>query len=613
MSAPAETRPAGDPISRQTGSTDEGSVTSRENAMHAAIHPAAVRGEPAPDWVMCDGCRAMIYRKRWLRNVKCCPECGRHGALTAPERLRLLLDPGSLEMLRFSVTPADPLGFSDSKPYSRRLSEARARTGLSEAVVGAAGEIEGIPLVIACMDFRFLGGSLGSVVGEIIARLGDIALARRAPLLLVTASGGARMQEGALSLMQMAKTSAMLGRLDEGGILTISLITDPTFGGVAASFATLCDVTIAEPHARLGFAGRRVIEQTIKETLPSSFQTAEFLLERGFVDLVVPRDRLRAEVGKLLRSALPRRPEPLHLRAPASDTDEVDEIVLRDPARLRDDDPHALVRRARRISRPTTLDYAALLLEEFRELAGDRVSGDCPAVVGGLGRLHGRPIMLIGHQKGHDPAELARRNFGMPLPSGYRKAARLMRLAAKLSIPVITLIDTPGAFPGKQAEEQGQATAIAENLKLMAQLPVPVVAVVTGEGGSGGALALAVANRVLMWQDAIYSVISPEGCAAILWQDPAQAGRAATALKLRSRDLLELGIVDGVLLEPAGGVDADSWEAARRLGVAISSCLDDLEGLRGDKLRSDRHARFARFGSEFVAAVEEFAPEWEAS
>jgi acetyl-CoA carboxylase carboxyl transferase subunit beta len=275
---------------------------------------------------------------------------------------------------------------------------------------------------------------------------------------------------------------------------------------------------------------------------------------------------------------------------------------MRDPAGLPDNDPHATVRRARMIGRPTTLDYAALLLEDFRELAGDRVSGECPAIVGGPGRLNGRPVMLIGHQKGHDPAELARRNFGMPLPAGYRKAARLMRLAAKLDMPVVTLIDTPGAYPGRQAEEQGQAIAIAENLKLMAALPVPVIAVITGEGGSGGALALGVANRVLMWQDAVYSVISPEGCAAILWRDPTAVGRAAAALKLRSRDLLELAVVDGVLLEPAGGVDDDPPEAARRLGLAILSCLAELDGIGAAELRADRHARFARYGTDFVTA-----------
>ena len=572
---------------------------------HPRTPPVTPVQDGAPEWVMCAGCRATIYAKRWRRNHKCCPECGYHDVLTAPERLQFLLDPNSVEMLPFSVASADPLNFTDRKSYPRRLSEAQADTGMSEAVLGATGRIEGAPVVLACMDFRFLGGSLGSVVGEVITRVGAVALARRAPLLLITASGGARMQEGALSLMQMAKTSGMLARLDAAGLLTISLVTDPTFGGVAASFASLCDVTVAEPRARLGFAGRRVVEQTIKESLPANFQTAEFLLARGFVDLIAPRERLRSEIGKLLRSGSPRRPEaaPTPTHRPAG----IDEIVVRDPARLPDEDPHDTVRRARRISRPTTLDYAALLLEEFRELAGDRVSGDCPAIVGGVGRLDGRPVMLIGHQKGHEPVELGRRNFGMPLPAGYRKAARLMRLAAKLGLPVITLIDSPGAYPGRQAEEQGQAVAIADNLKLMAQLPIPVIAVITGEGGSGGALALGVANRVLMWQDAVYSVISPEGCAAILWQDPAEAGRAAAALKLRSRDLLHLDVVDGVLPEPPGGVDADPVEATYRLGRAITSCLDEMAGMSAEELQLDRHVRFARYGREFVLPAEEAA------
>jgi len=548
-----------------------------------------------PEWTWCGACRTPLYGKRWIRNLKVCPECGRHGALTAPERLGQLLDPGSIEPLSFTVHPNDPLRFADTKPYPHRLASARAQTGLTEAVVGALGTIEGSPVAVACMDFRFLGGSLSAAVGEIITRIGLIALRRRIALLLVTASGGARMQEGALSLMQMAKTSAMLARLDAAGIFTISLITDPTFGGVAASFATICDVTVAEPGARLGFAGRRVIEHTIGEKLPSDFQTAEFLLERGFIDFIAPRATLRRELSTLLRAGTRDRRAPVRLRTPNT------EIVVRDPARLPERDAATTVRLARRITRPTTLDYVAMLFDEFRELAGDRASGDCPAMVGGVGRLHGRPVVLIGHQKGHDPAELTRRNFGMPNPAGYRKAARLMRLAAKLRVPVIALIDTPGAYPGKRAEEQGQAIAIAENLKLMAALPVPVVAVITGEGGSGGALALGVANRVLMWQDAVYSVISPEGCAAILWQDPSASAHAAEALKLRAKDLLALGVVDGVILEPDGGVDAAPVAAAERLGVALAGCLAELSELSGQRIRTDRRARFDRFGADSVS------------
>ncbi|MGH3790770.1 MAG: carboxyltransferase subunit alpha [Pseudonocardiaceae bacterium] len=548
-----------------------------------------------PEWTLCAGCQMILYSTRWRRHLKVCPECGRHGALTAPERLEQLLDPGSIEPLVFTVQSVDPLRFCDTKPYPQRLADARARTGLTEAVQGATGTIGGSPVVVACMDFRFLGGSLSAAVGEIITRIGEIALHRRTPLLLVTASGGARMQEGALALMQMAKTSAMLARLDAAGLLTISLITDPTFGGVAASFATLCDVTIAEPGARLGFAGRRVLEQTLGQRLPENFQTAEFLLERGFLDFIAPRARLRGELAIVLRAGTSHRQAPVRLCPHGN------EMVVHDPARLAQTDAATAVRRARRITRPTTLDYAAMLLEEFRELAGDRASGDCAAVVGGLGRLHGRSVVLIGHQKGHDATELRRRNFGMPNPAGYRKAGRLLRLASKLGLPVITLIDTPGANPGRQAEEQGQATAIAENLKLMAALPVPVVSVITGEGGSGGALALGVANRVLMWQDAVYSVISPEGCAAILWHDPAAATHAATALKLQARDLLELGVVDGVILEPDGGVDADPMLAAQWLGIALSGCLSELAGLRGSQVRADRQARFGRFGADLVS------------
>jgi acetyl-CoA carboxylase carboxyl transferase subunit beta len=217
-------------------------------------------------------------------------------------------------------------------------------------------------------------------------------------------------------------------------------------------------------------------------------------------------------------------------------------------------------------------------------------------MVAGLARLDGLPVAVIGQQKGHTPAQLAERNFGMPNPAGYRKAARVMRLAAKLGLPVVTLVDTPGAYPGERAEEQGQASAIAENLRLMASLPVPVVSVVTGEGGSGGALGIAVANRVLIWEHAVYSVISPEGCASILWKDPALGPRAAAALGLSSRDLLRLGVVDGVLPEPEGGPGADPVRAADQLRSAVLASLAELSTMDATQLVRDRRERFERFG-----------------
>jgi acetyl-CoA carboxylase carboxyl transferase alpha subunit/acetyl-CoA carboxylase carboxyl transferase beta subunit len=539
-------------------------------------------------WTLCPECRRVTYGPRLARHRGVCPDCGHHSRLGAGERLDQLLDPGSARPLPIDTPDSDPLEFADLLPYPARVRQAREETGLAEAVVCARGSVHGRPVLVAVMDFRFLGGSLGAAVGESITRAAEIALAERTPLLLVTASGGARMQEGAISLMQMAKTAQALGRLDRAGVLTVSLVTDPTYGGVAASFATLCDIVVAEPRARLGFAGPRVIARTIGRSLPPNFQTAEFLLAHGLIDMIRPRDRLRATLGHLLAAGT----ASAGAAPPAGDGG-----LIRDHRLLAEPDPWAQVQRARDLGRPTTLDYAHRILRDFEELHGDRIDGDCPAIVAGIGLLRDRQVMLIGHQKGHDLTELTARDFGMGAPSGYRKAARSMRLAAKLGLPVVTLIDTPGAHPGMEAEERGQAVAIAENLRLMAALPVPILAVITGEGGSGGALALAVADEVLMAEHAIYSVISPEGCASILWRDPSAAPRAAAALRLHARELLRLGVVDGVLPEPDGGAGADHAAAAELLERVLAERLGHLLRRPPERLLAERHARFRRFGA----------------
>ncbi|MFD0363650.1 acetyl-CoA carboxylase, carboxyltransferase subunit beta [Nocardia sp. GCM10030253] len=553
----------------------------------------------AAEWILCPGCRIPVYGKRFVRDLGVCAECGRHAPITAEQRIEQLADEGRFEPLAVASTDDDPLDFTDTKSYRDRLAAARARTGMRDGVLCAFATIEGSPVIIAAMDFRFLGGSLGTAVGEMITEAAETALAERTPLLIVTASGGARMQEGALSLMQMAKTSAALEQLDRAGILTITLITDPTYGGVAASFATLSDVLIAEPGARLGFAGRRVIEQTIRQELPAEFQTAEFLLACGLIDMIVPRAGLRQALGALLRVATPVE----SAAGPAL----ADPGTITDPDLVSETDPWAQVRRARSPSRPTALDYFALAFDGFRELRGDRISGDCAAVVGGPAWLGDQPVMVIGQQKGHEPKELMERNFGMPTPAGYRKSARLMRLAEKLGLPVITLIDTPGAYPGATAEEQGQAIVIAENIRLMSALRVPVISVVIGEGGSGGALALGVANRVLMFANGTYSVISPEGCAAIVWNDPAAAPNAAAALCLTARDLLRLGVVDAVLPEPGDDVGSAPVAAANQLHRALVANLRELSGRDGEDIAAERRARFRRFGARRQARVRSVA------
>lgn len=560
----------------------------------------ATAGRPGEEhggvkWVRCGRCRGLTYAKRFERELRVCPSCGEHARVGPALRVRHLLDAGSVRPVTVAATVADPLGFADLRPYADRQAEAVRRSGRPSGVLAVHGAIDGHPVVLAVMDFSFLGGSLGSAEGEAITAAAEAALADRVPLLVVTASGGARMQEGALSLMQMAKTSNAFAALDEAGLLTVTVVTDPTYGGVAASFATLSDVVLAEPGARMGFAGPRVIRQTIRQELPEGFQTAEFLLAGGLVDRVVRRGDLRQVLSRLVAMSRTDDGVPIGEPGPAGAGG-----VWHDPAQL----PAAAARQsawdavglARMPQRPTTLDHAEHWLDGFLELHGDRAGTDCPAIVGGVGWLSGRPVVLVGHQKGHTTGELVRRNFGMPSPGGFRKAGRLFRLAAKLGLPVVTLIDTPGAHPGVRAEEQGQAIAVAESLRLLGRLPVPVVAVVTGEGGSGGALALGVADRVLMCANAVYSVISPEGCAAILWKQPGAAADAARALRVAAADLLRLGVVDGVIPEPDGGAHLDPAAARELVHQAVAAAVAELADRKPEELLRHRFERFREFG-----------------
>ena len=256
---------------------------------------------PEGIWIRCDGCKEIIYKKELLRNGSVCPKCNYHFRITARERLEGLLDGGRVEEFDRELASVDPLRFRDTKPYRERLKEYRERTGLNDAVINASGTVEGIPLIVTCLEYRFMGGSMGSVVGEKVTRAAERALEERTPLIAISCSGGARMQEGVLSLMQMAKISAAIARLHEAGIPFISILTDPTTGGVTASYAMLGDLNIAEPRALIGFAGPRVIEQTIRQTLPEGFQRAEFLLEHGMIDMIVERSQIREALARCLR------------------------------------------------------------------------------------------------------------------------------------------------------------------------------------------------------------------------------------------------------------------------------------------------------------------------
>ncbi len=540
-------------------------------------------------WVKCPSCDAYLYAKRLIRNLKVCPECNHHLRLTVDERLGQLLDEGAFEDLTGGVGSVDVLSFVDSKSYVDRLAEARKKTGRSDAAVYGRGTIGGHPVVLAMLDFSFMGGSMGAGVGEIVTLAAELALSSRTPLLVISSSGGARMQEGCVSLMQMAKTSQAFARLGEAGILSMCLNTDPTYGGVTASFAMLGDVIVSEPGSMIGFAGPSVIQQTIRQQLPEGFQTSGFLLEHGMLDLVENREGLRNSLRKILA---------FHGTVEPAELPKTEGLpMVTDPEALPVRPPWETVTLARDTMRPTTLEYAGYLFEDFLELHGDRLNGENPSIVGGPALLGSVPVMLLGHQKGHTTAEMVLRNFGMPDPEGYRKALRLMRHAAKFRMPIVTMVDTPGASPGLGAEERGQGSAIATCIMEMSRLPVPIVTLVTGEGGSGGALALAVADRVLMMENSYYSVISPEGCSTILFRDASAAPRAAEALRITGPDLLRLGVMDGVVPEPEGGAHKDPAMAARNVKTAIVNCLTELMTLDPAELVEARYQRYRAFGA----------------
>src|SRR4051795_2899969 len=555
-------------------------------------------GPPTPDqagWTSCPQCGWLLYRKRLDRNLHVCPECDHHLRLGARARIDLLADPGSFMEASFPPGVPDPLSFTDLRGYPERLREAVLRSGEAEAVVVGVARIGGIEAVLAVMDFAFLGGSMGTEVGRRVSGAVGLALERGLPLVTVCASGGARMQEGVFSLFQMARASEAFGRLREAGLLSVCVLTDPTYGGVSASFATLASVLIAERGAHVGFAGPRVVQQTIRAELPSGFQTAEFLLAHGLVDRVESRAELRPLLMRLVA---------LHGGIlgpdPALRTGDRGETGDRTgaPGVTCQVDPWDVVQKARMVERPTTLDYLHTAFDDFVELHGDRAFADDPAVVGGVASIGGHRVVVLGTEKGHSVRDRVAHNFGMPHPEGYRKAMRLLGHAETHSLPVVTLVDTPGAHPGPEAEERGQSHAIAEIIMRSSRLRVPVVAVVTGEGGSGGALALCTSDRLLVLENAYLSVISPEGCAAILWRTATAAPTAARAMRLGATHLCTAGIATSVVPEPPGGAHTDPLAAADALREALLVELAELSGVDAAALVEARSHRLARIGDD---------------
>ena len=502
-------------------------------------------------------------------------------SISAREWADLLFDEGSFSEQFAGISTPDPLHFEDSRPYAERVKEAREQSGGKEAVLTGTAHIGGLPVVVAVSDFRFIGGSMGYAVGERVAHAMERAREARTPFLAVTCSGGARMQEGMVALLQMAKTAAAAQRPHEAGVPMVTVLANPTTGGVFASYGTQGDILIAESGALIGFAGPRV--RAIhdageeRETL-----YAEDLYECGIVDLVAPREGLRHALIRVLDLLKP---------TAAPDLETLPNVIdARDLER-----GWTTVERARHAGRPRALHYSDALTTDFVPLRGDRAGVDDPALVGGLGRIGDTNVVLIGQERGDLSLEGARHD-GRVSPAGYRKAKRLMLLAERLRLPLVTFVDTPGAHDGIADEGAGLAGAISDCLATMASLTTPTVAVVIGEGGSGGALALTWADRLLMQQNAMYAITSPEGAAAILYRDRARAPEVAEALGVAAADLFTLGVVDSLIAEPPDGAHTDPEAAVRLMRPAVRRALAEAMRGKGSQRRQRRETRLNTIG-----------------
>lgn len=561
----------------------------REDRNQEKKEPSAPEGL----WLKCPKCGEVVYRDDVKAHGYVCPKCEGYFRIGTRTRIRMVADTGTFQEWFTDLETENPLEYPG---YEEKIADLQEKTKLHEAVTVGKCMVNGLETVLGVCDARFLMGSMGYVVGEKITRAFERATEEKLPVVLFTSSGGARMQEGIVSLMQMAKTSAAIRKHSEASLFYLPVLTDPTTGGVTASFAMLGDVILAEPGALIGFAGPRVIAQTIGQKLPEGFQRAEFLVEKGIIDGVVERQELKETVWKLLnihQDAL----QYIHY----GDTQNVENLpeIRNSRGKAAGCDKKELtawerVEISRSKERPTTLSYVQQVFDDFLELHGDRSFRDDGAVIGGIAMFGGQPVTVIGQQKGKNVKENIYRNFGMASPEGYRKALRLMKQAEKFGRPVVTFVDTPGAACGIEAEERGQGEAIARNLLEMSGIQTPMVSILIGEGGSGGALGLAVTDEVWMMENATYSILSPEGFASILWKDGKRAKEASEVMKITAKDLKKLQIIEKVIREPEPANEENLPEIAEEIREDLDGFLRKSCQKTREQIVEERYERFRR-------------------
>lgn len=539
-------------------------------------HEEAESPEEERGHEQCLSCGADLEGSRSYERFRVCHACGFHFHLSAEERLATLLDIGSFHEDDRGVTAIDPLSFHGRQSYRSRVIQAQRRTGLTEAALTGTGTIHGRDVVIGVIDFSFLGGSIGVAAGERLARAFEKATSRRAPMVLVCSTSGTRMQEGLLALMQAPRIAAAVRRHDRSGLPYIAVLTDPTTGSAYTSFVNLADVILAEPNALVGYAALRSLQEARGDDLPRDAHTSEAHLKHGLIDAVVARHQLRDLLAQLLdllanSYRLTAQKGPHESNVAHSGRSAWQQVQI-----------------SRHEMRPTTAEFIARMTTSFVELHGDRSGIDDPAIIAGPGSLGGEAVMFVGQVRQHETGV----NGGWITAAGFRKATRAMTLAGKFKLPLVTLVDTAGALPTLENEEAGLGHAAAQCLATMLEAPVPTIAVITGEGNSEAAMAMAVGDRVLMLDNAVYEVVRPEDAAAILSGGVEQAGEFAERLRLTSHDCLRLGIIDHTVPEPGDGAHTDHAEAAMLLRRSI---LRELARTRREKSKRRIERRYARY------------------
>jgi acetyl-CoA carboxylase carboxyl transferase alpha subunit/acetyl-CoA carboxylase carboxyl transferase beta subunit len=557
------------------------------NLANFLVHLFNRDGEPDRTYLSvihdrCLFCEEPISDSPSYLTYRVCPFCRFHYTVTARQRIELLADKGTFKESYKYISSMDPISFSRRSRYKNLFTQDQTRTGLTEAAVTGVCAIGDTEAMLIVLDFGFMGGTMGSVVGEKISMAFENAARRGIPAVAVVSGGGVRIQEGVLSLMQMAKTVTAANRLRDEEVPFVVVLANPSTGQAYASFANLADVILAEPGSLIGLSPLRTLREVSKMPLPLDAHTAEAHVGHGLLDNVVDRENLQPRIASLLEI----------LTAHKHGKSNHKNLIKSEPIKCEAVEPWEAVTAARNSERPQAIAYFRSMMDPFIELRGDRLNSDDRSIVAGLGFMDGQPMAVIGQQR----RPLVEGERYHVFPDGLRKAQRVIDLASRFKLPLVTLIDTQGADPGLEAEEQGIGNAIAKTLSSMLTVPTPMVSVVIGEGGSEGALALSLSDRILIQQYAVYSPMSVNHTLGAAHHDYRLDREAAEALMLTAHDCLELGIADEIVPEPEGGAHVDPREAASVLQTAILTNLVQLAKMSQGKLLKKRYHKFRRMG-----------------